>query len=252
MRVGSVGVAFLLSASLLSGVASAHVSSSETTNNRYYKLTPMSDRVRLAYTIFFGSEPSLVTRRQMDVDHDGVLSGQEVTAYGQRIADELFASVSFLQSGQEAEILWQDIDVGMDDFTVGGGAFSVDFIGTVCLEHQGLGSVHELLFRDRMRLPSSGESELSMAPAPGIRLTETTLDGRPAGDIEKWQGGPGPAQTGYGFRFVVDTQDMAVLDKSCAPAKDESRALWPWTLVGALGGVTLLGFALFFWRARTR
>src|SRR6185369_12131192 len=38
----------------LAGRAAAHVAPSVGDNNRYLKLTPLGDRVRLAYTVFYG------------------------------------------------------------------------------------------------------------------------------------------------------------------------------------------------------
>ena len=37
--------------------AAAHVSPSVDDNNRFLKLTPLGDRVRLAYTVLFGDNP---------------------------------------------------------------------------------------------------------------------------------------------------------------------------------------------------
>lgn len=246
-----VQIAALLALALcvLSRPAAAHVGPSEKTNNRYYKLTPMSDRVRLAYTIFFGREPGLVTRRHMDVDRDGVLSAQEIASYGQVIAEDLFASVSVLQAGREARIIWQDADFGLGRLDVIAEPFSVDFIATVCLDTQTLGYEHSLVFRDRFRLPRPGETELSMAPAPGIRITRSVLDGRPSRHSVQWQGGPGPAQEGYEFAFVVESDELAVLDQSCAKptASRSSRRL---AFVAATALALLLAGVVFVRRQR--
>ena len=244
-----VQIAALLALScLLSGPAAAHVGPSEKTNNRYYKLTPMSDRVRLAYTIFFGREPGLVARRHMDLDRDGVLSASEIASYGRVIAKELFASVSFQQAGQDTEILWQDADVGLGRLDVSAEPFSVDFIATVCLDQQALGYEHSLVFRDRFRLPRPGETELSMAPAPGIRITRSVLGGRPSRHSEKWQGGPGAAQEGYEFAFVVESDELAVLDQSCVkPSAPRSKRRLAFVFAAALG-LVLVG--VYFVRRR--
>lgn len=235
---------------VLSEPVAAHVGPSEKTNNRYYKLTPMSDRVRLAYTIFFGREPGLVTRRHMDVDRDGVLSPREIATYGKVMAKELFASVSFLEAGKEVEILWQDADVGLERLDVSAEPFSVDFIATVCLDTQQIGYEHSLVFRDRLRLPKPGETELSMMPAPGIRITGSALDGRPSRHSEKWQGGPGPAQVGYEFSFVVESDELAVLDQSCAKPKTSRSNRWL-AFVGA-AVLALVGGVVIFLRHRRR
>ena len=245
LLLGLVACALLLAGPSVS----AHVGPSDTSNNRYYKLTPMSDRVRLAYTIFFGREPALVTRRRMDVDRDGVLSPDEVAAYGDLIAKEVLASVSFQLDGKDVDVLWQDIDVGMQDTDVGAGPFSVDLIGTVCLRPGAAGNEHQLRFRDRLRLPKPGETELSLAPAPGIRMTRSVLDGKPSRHEAKWQGGPGPAQAGYEFAFVVESADMPALDDSCLPRADASASRM-WMPLALAGLAAALGALL--WRHRAR
>lgn len=232
----------------LGGPALAHVGPSDTTNNRYYKLTPMSDRVRLAYTIFFGREPGQVMRQRMDVDRDGVLSPAEVSTYSQVIAKELIASVSFLQGGKETKLSWQDVDVGMGTMDVAGGPFSVDLIGTVCLDHRKLDVEHQLVFRDRLRLPKPGETELSLAPAPGIQITKSVLDGRTSRHSEKWQGGPGPAQSGYEFAFTVQRDQTGPLDASCTPPPPRGT----WTLWFAAAGAALALLAGFWIRRLAR
>lgn len=239
----------ILAAAAVSRQAFGHVGPSDATNNRYYKLTPMADRVRLAYTIFFGRQPGQVMRHRMDVNRDGVLSSDEVSAYRQVIAKQLFASVSFLQAGKDAKLLWQDVDVGMDTMDVDSGPFSVDFIGTVCLDDRRLGIEHELVFRDRLRLPSPGETELSLAPAPGIQITKSVLDGRASRHVEKWQGGPGAAQTGYAFAFIVQKDELGPLDSVCTPpvATSSRRRLY---MLGGGGIVLALLLAMWAWRSR--
>lgn len=229
----------------------AHVGSSETVNNRYYKLAPMADRVRLVYTIFYGRQPSGALRRSIDSDHDGLLSDVEVAAYANTLQSEVFSSTSAHLDTKEIPIRWQPVDMGMGRATTSGGAFSADFVGTICLENKSIGSEHALVFRDHLRLDSPGESELRIDPAPGIRIIESRIGGREIGaGGHKWQGGPGPAEQGHTLRFFVEQDDSAGLDRSCKPTRPgtSSRVL----LYAGAAAVLLLGGVVVFWRRRKR
>ena len=66
--------ALVLAITLASGLAIAHVAPSVDDNNRYLKLTPQGDRVRLAYTVFFGEVPGATMRQAIDTSRDGSIS----------------------------------------------------------------------------------------------------------------------------------------------------------------------------------
>lgn len=241
-----IGLGFLC---VVSATASAHVGSSEKVNNRYYKITPMADRVRLAYTIFFGREPGMVIRRRMDKNRDGQISPKESKAYAQLIEGEIHKSVSVALDGAAFDIRWRDVDIGLGKPNTAGGPFSLDFIGTVCLASKAWGLENRLVFRDRMRLPKPGETELFLDPAPGIRVIRSEMDGREVRTRgEKWQGGPGPAQKGYQLSFVVESDETAGLDSACDPPKKNAsmRLLW----IGLFLGAGLVGAGLLLWRGR--
>lgn len=224
--------------------------SSEKVNNRYYKLTPMADRVRVAYTIFFGRQPGMQIRRRMDTNHDGQLSPREGADYAEKIAVELRKAVSVELEGVAVDPRWRDVDIGIGTPTIAGGPFSVDLVGSVCLAKQS-GQENHFVFRDRMRLPLPGETELFLDPAPGIRVTHSEIDGREVKTRgEKWMGGAGPAQKGYELRFVVESDETAGLDSACDPPVKRSGTMRLLLVVGA--GAGLLCCALFFVLRRRR
>src|SRR5439155_4694815 len=92
----SRGLAVALSLALLSLVAArarAHVAPAVGDNNRYLKLTPLGDRVRLAYTVFYGEIPGAGLRGAIDVNHDGAIDDRESQAFGTRLAGEVAAAL---------------------------------------------------------------------------------------------------------------------------------------------------------------
>src|SRR5512132_3970712 len=83
-----------------SAPARAHVAPSAGDNNRYIKLTPLPDRVRLAYTIFYGETPGRELRARLDANRDGAIDDAESRAFGDRIARELAAALDVVVDGQ--------------------------------------------------------------------------------------------------------------------------------------------------------
>lgn len=239
----------LLGCCSLERAVHAHIGSSETVNNRYYKLAPMADRVRIVYTIFFGREPSADLRRNMDTDRDGVLSASEVATYAGALQSDVVRSTAATLGANGAKIHWQPIDLGIGRATTSGGAFSADLVGTVCLQQSGPKEVHRLTFVDGLVLAKPGESELRLDPAPGIRIAESRLGGREVGAGHKWQGGAGPVAQGYQLSFLVERDDSAGLNDLCKPPPSEKHRLRS-ILVG--GAVLLLLAAALGLRAVRR
>jgi hypothetical protein len=234
---------------LLESGVHAHIGSSEKVNNRYYKLAPMADRVRIVYTIFFGREPSAELRREMDTDRDGMLSASEVATFAGALQSDVVGSTAATLGANDTEIYWQPIDLGIGRATTSGGAFSADLVGTVCLTQSSPTEEHRLIFVDGLVLPKPGESELRLDPAPGIRIVESRLGGREVGAGHKWQGGAGPVAQGYQLSFLVERDDSAGLDDLCKPPPPEKHRLRS-ILVG--GAVLLLLAAALGLRAFRR
>src|SRR5882757_5803724 len=104
---------------------SAHVAPSVDDNNRYLKVTPQADGIRLAYTVFFGEIPGASERKLLDTNHDGQIDAAESKAQ---------------------QLTWTLVDVGMGSPQVAAGSFSVDMIAYLC----GSGvSTHRVKLRDQ-------------------------------------------------------------------------------------------------------
>src|SRR5262245_49235308 len=84
---------------LAAGAAAAHVAPSVGDNNRYLKLTPLGDRVRLAYTVFYGEVPGAELRKAIDANHDGAIDDAESQAFAVRTADEIAAALEVIVDG---------------------------------------------------------------------------------------------------------------------------------------------------------
>jgi len=93
--------------------AAAHVAPSVGDNNRYLKLTPLGDRVRLAYTVFYGEVPGAELRKAIDANHDGAIDGAESQVFGARIADQLAAALELTVDGARRPVTWSQVVVGM-------------------------------------------------------------------------------------------------------------------------------------------
>src|SRR5690606_13336387 len=95
-RMSGPAVRCLTAAALVAaaaGPAHAHVAPSEDTNNRYVKLTPMADRVRIAYTILIGHAPGRLTRPSLDRDRDGAISDAEADTWARDLAARVLADL---------------------------------------------------------------------------------------------------------------------------------------------------------------
>ena len=224
-RIGLFTWLILLFVALPNSVVLAHVGSDEKVNNRYYKLTPMSDRVRVAYTIFFGRQPSLEIRRGMDLDGDRKISESEKNSYREQLAREVFKVVSVELDHSPSEVRWSEVTLGLAGESVFDGPFSIDLIGSVCLVAPAPDTTHHLMFRESLRLPLPGETELHLDPAPGIDIRKSILDKVPlAGNEKRWTGGAGPIINGYELEFTVKNMDSAGMDSLCEPDKDEGMS----------------------------
>ncbi len=224
-RIGLLSWLVILVIVLPRSVVLAHVGSDEKTNNRYYKLTPMSDRVRVAYTIFFGRQPSLEIRRGMDLDGDRKISNSEKNSYREQLAREVFKVVSVELDHSPSEVKWSEVTLGLGGDSIFDGPFSIDLIGSVCLVSPAPDTRHHLVFRESLRLPVPGETELHLDPAPGVDIRKSILDKAPlVGNEKRWTGGAGPVTNGYELEFLVKNMDSAGMDSLCDPDEDESAS----------------------------
>src|SRR2546421_4196466 len=105
---------------------SGHVAPSVDDNNRYLKLTPLGDRVRLAYTIFYGEVPGATERKALDANGDGQIDAAEAHAFGARIGGEVADALEVDVDGHAQPVHWDTVDVGLGTPVVAAGSLSVD------------------------------------------------------------------------------------------------------------------------------
>src|SRR5580765_7320368 len=97
---------WVLAITLAARYAVAHVAPSMDDNNRYLKLTPLGDRVRLAYTVYLGEVPGAAARREFDADRDGAISDPEAQAFGARLAEQVRPALAITVDGAAAPLAW--------------------------------------------------------------------------------------------------------------------------------------------------
>lgn len=213
---------------------SAHVAPSVDDNNRYLKLTPLGDRVRIAYTVFFGEIPGAGERRGIDANRDGQISDAEAHAFGERLAGQVAAAVELDVDGKRQPLHWQTIDVGMGTPDVAAGSFSVDLIAYPCFAVAR--GRHHIALRDHLQLTRPGETEVMIEDSPGVRIDHARVGAAddPSYDY-KFVGGGGPlSDEGLDLVFDAGPKAPVTADGLCVMASTpagESRL--PWLLGGA-------------------
>lgn len=226
--------------------ARAHVVASPNENNRYLKVTPMGDRFRLVYTIYFGETPGAALRREIDKNRDDTVDDDEADAFGQRLAKEVRPALDLTLDGAPVAFGWSDVDVGMGTPEVRAGSFAVDLIGIICLPTRG---THELVVRDTYPLPIPGETELKVETGLGIEVRRNTLAGAAInGDDAKLRGVGGPLAAGWAIQIVVG-DDAPVGGDACAAAAAPraaaaTRARTPWLAIAAGSAVAIIAAVL--------
>jgi len=214
--------------------ASAHVAPSVDDNNRYLKLTPAADRVRLAYTVFYGEVPGAQLRRTLDADHDGRIDDAEANAFGERVAGEVADALELAIDGRNYRVSWTTVSVGLGTPVTAGGAFSVDLIAWACLPS--VRGTHAVTLRDRFRLPRPGETEVKIDDGLGITIHRARI-GRiedPARDY-RFVGPGGPlADEGLDVSFTASERAPLTDDATCAPAAASRRAPAPLVIAAML------------------
>lgn len=232
------------------GGADAHVAPSVDDNNRYLKLTPTGDRVRLAYTVFFGENPGRAQRPALDTDRDGAISDAEGQAFAARLGAEVAASLDVTVDGAPAKVAWSVISAGLGTPSTRAGAFSVDLVAYLCLPVAR--GRHEVRVRDRFRVPRPGETEVRVEDGPGITLERTRLGALAHdGDAFKLVGPTPPlADPGLEVAFVAAATAPAGGDTICHGGGAPRRGLPTVVVIGA-GALIGVGLALVVaWRRR--
>lgn len=193
----------VLAITLVAGLASAHVAPSVDDNNRYLKLTPQRDRVRLAYTVFFGENPGAQMRPGLDANRDGTIADAEAQTFGDRLAGEVAGALDVTVDGTPARVEWAEVIVGLGTPAVRGGSFSVDLIAYLCLPESG--GRHTLALRDRFRIPRPGETEVRVEDMHGVTIEKARVGAiADASHLFKFAGPGGPlSDDGLELVFVA-------------------------------------------------
>src|SRR5262249_46459923 len=92
-RRSTFGRAAAIAIVITAATATGHVGPSVDDNNRYIAVTPLGDRVRLAYTVIFGEVPGATERAAIDANHDGTISEAEGHAFGVALAAKVAAAL---------------------------------------------------------------------------------------------------------------------------------------------------------------
>ena len=232
---------------------SAHVAPSVDDNNRYLKLTPLGDRVRIAYTVFFGEIPGAGERRGIDANRDGQISDAEAHAFGERLAGQVAAAVELDVDGTRQPLHWQTIDVGMGTPDVAAGSFSVDLVAYPCLPVAR--GRHRLLLRDHLQLTRPGETEVKVEDSPGVTIDHARIGAAddPSYDY-KFVGGGGPlSDDGLDLAYMAGPKAPVTADGACAaPTTGGGRSRLPWLLGGVAVVLAVAGGIFVLVRRRRR
>ena len=230
-------------------ISRGHSPPSETTVDRYLKLTPMGDRVRLAYTVVFGERPGARVRQRLDRDRDGRLSASEADALGRELDRDVAAALRLGLDGRPLPWTWARVDVGLGTDRVAAGALSVDLIAWLCTSG---GDAHELTLRDDLRLPDLGTTEVTIETGPGVTIERRLLGADPMPElVASWTGaGPLPAGLTLGYRTTADASRPR--DGRCAAEPAPRKRRWPLVALGGGAAGAMIAIAVRRRRRRRR
>lgn len=230
MRLSLVPAVTLV-AVLAAAPAGAHVAPSVDDNNRYLKLTPLGDRVRLAYTVFYGEVPGAGMRRTIDANHDGTIDDAESQAFGVRLAGEIAAALEITVDGARQPVAWSQVVVGMGTPQTVAGTFSIDLVAWLCLGSPR--GPHAVQLRDRLVLARPGETEVKVEDSPGVTIERARIGAADDPSYDYKLVGPGGAlaDDGLDLRFTAGATSVVTADATCQGAAPR-RALPPGGVVG--------------------
>ena len=208
--------------------AAAHVAPSVGDNNRYVKVTPLGDRLRLAYTVIYGQFPGALLRKTIDANHDGAIDDAESRAFGAALAARVAAGLEVTIDGARRPVAWREIVVGLGTPETVAGTFSVDLVAALCLATPR--GTHEALVRDRFQLERPGETEVKVEDSPGIKVDHARIGvDDDLGEQYKIVGPGGPLQDdGLDLQFTAGAHAPLTADGACAdttPARSTPTAV---------------------------
>ena len=233
--------ALLLAAGLAPRGAAAHVAPTVGDNNRYLKLTPLADRVRLAYTVFYGEVPGAELRKVIDANHDGAIDDAESQAFGARIADQLAGALELTVDGARRPVTWSQVVVGMGTPSATAGTFSIDLVAAICVTPPR--GAHAIELRDRFELAHPGETEIRFEDSPGVTIDAARVGDDPDPGFDYKILGPAPVlatpgpQGGIALTLTAGPRARPGPDADCArPAPPRELPIGP-----IAGGALLAG-----------
>lgn len=228
-KAASIAAACALATAIAARPARAHVQPSVDDNNRYVKVQPLGDRIRVTYTVMFGDVPGASMRPSIDADHDRTISEAEARAFGEKLARDVAESVTLVLDDTARPLAWSEVAVGMGSPQVAAGTFSVDLVAWVCADR----GRHALTFHDRFRLPRTGETELKIEDSPGVTIEHARVGATDAPDHDfRFQGPGGPlADDGLALTYVATDRAPVTPDVTCAAAPRGPR----WLVALAVG-----------------
>ena len=227
--------------------ASAHVAPSKDDNNRYLKVTPLGDRVRIAYTVFFGEIPGASERRGIDANHDGHLDEAEGHTFGERIAAQVAAALEVEIDGHVERLAWTTVDVGLGTPEVAAGSFSVDLVAYPCLAVAR--GKHRVVIHDRFRIPHPGETEAKVEDSPGVTIERAHVGPADDPSYDFRFAGPGGPIEDDGLELVFTAGDKAPVasDGKCNVVYAAKSRAW---IAIPIGVVVLGAIGFWIWRRR--
>lgn len=227
---------------LITSTALAHVAPSVDDNNRYLKVTPFGDRVRLAYTVFFGEVPGAIERRTIDTNHDGQITEAEAHVFGAKIADEVRAAVDIEVDGHTAPPTWTTVDVGIGSPQVAAGSFSIDLVAIGCFETAR--GKHHIRIKDRFRLSHPGETEVNVEDGLGIAIDKARVGPADDPSHDYKFAGPGGPLSDDGLDLQITAGPKSSVTPDCAARVSVSRPVWPFLLGGIPVVLGLAGWVI--------
>jgi hypothetical protein len=234
-----LSAALSLGLSLGPGQTAAHVAPAVGDNNRYIKLTPLGDRVRLSYTVFFGEIPGAGVRRTIDSNRDGAIDDAESQAFGARLAAEIAAALEITVDAARHGVAWSQVVVGLGTPSTTAGVFSVDLVAWLCLGPPR--GKHIVLLRDHYAIARPGETEVKVEDSPGVTIHSTRIGGATWEDNDYKLIGPSGALETDGLELQFTAGDKAPVTADAVCRRPAPRALPTAAIVGA---AAVTGFAL--------
>lgn len=246
----SLALAIAVPATLAGAVALAHVAPAIGDNNRYLKLTPLADRVRLAYTVFYGQVPGAALRKTIDANRDGTIDDGESQAFAAPLATRIAAALDITIDGIRQPVHWSQVVVGMGSSSTNAGAFSVDLIASLCLASPR--GKHTVLLRDSFPLERPGETEVKLDDSPGITLDASRIGGAVDETHAYTLVGPSGALETEGLELSFTAGPTAPLstDAACSAAPARSLPIAVIAITGAIVAAMLAGGAAVILRHR--